>query len=531
MPRRPVALLLCAVLAAALAVRLWGIGFGLPGGYARPDETEVAGPAVGYLSGDLRPPFLQWPSLFSYTVALAYVAYGGAAGPITGHASLAAFAESRYRSIAPFLLLPRALSALMGVVTVWAIFAIGRRRFDDTVALVGATFLSLACLHVRDSHFGLADVPMTALVVCTVLAADRWREGGRRVDAMLAGVLAGLAVSTKYNAGPVVAVLLTAGWQRWRSVRERDARAARHAVLATGLAGVASLVAFALTSPYVLLDWPRFVRDVTTVQGTLAQGYGLTLGRGWFYFARVILPAAVGSGLFALGVAGMAGLLLTRRRETATILAFPLVYYAYAGGSYSVFARYILPVVPFLSLAAGWATVRVVRAVSGGWTSRARAAAVAAAAAVVVAPTAARSVALDRVLAREDNRQVTARGLAPIVTAGSRVYQSGAPYGAVPLDALGVEECAFDPVEGRFGPADPDWVLVQRSPLVLYSAVPETLRRRLRDEYMKVAEFPTEDRPAARLYDQQDAFYVPLAGFDGVVRPGPAFELYRRRAR
>ena len=40
--------------------------------------------------------------------------------------------------------------------------------------------------------------------------------------------------------------------------------------------------------------------------------------------------------------------------------------------------------------------------------------------------------------------------------------------------------------------------------------------------------FPTgNDRPD-RVYDQQDAFYLPLAHLDGLTRPGPAFDLYRR---
>jgi hypothetical protein len=30
-----------------------------------------------------------------------------------------------------------------------------------------------------------------------------------------------------------------------------------------------------------------------------------------------------------------------------------------------------------------------------------------------------------------------------------------------------------------------------------------------------------------RVYDPQDAFFMPLAGFDGVRRPGPNFYLYK----
>jgi hypothetical protein len=123
----------------AVALRVWGIGFGLPGATARPDETQVAGPAVGYLSGDLRPPFFQWPALFQYVVAAAYAAYAVLGRPLTGLASIAAFAESRRQNLAPLLYVSRALSMLCGSATVWLVHRIGRRLFDETVGCgVGA---------------------------------------------------------------------------------------------------------------------------------------------------------------------------------------------------------------------------------------------------------------------------------------------------------------------------------------------------------------------------------------------------------
>jgi len=30
------------------------------------------------------------------------------------------------------------------------------------------------------------------------------------------------------------------------------------------------------------------------------------------------------------------------------------------------------------------------------------------------------------------------------------------------------------------------------------------------------------------VYDRQDAFFLPIAGFDPIVRPGPTFRIYQR---
>ena len=113
---------LALVLLVGLAMRVWGISFGLPLASARPDEVQIAGPAVGYLGGNLEPPFFQWPALFQYLVAGAYALYVLAGRPFGGYATLAAFAESRRQSLVPFLLIPRAIVVVLAVATIWWIY-------------------------------------------------------------------------------------------------------------------------------------------------------------------------------------------------------------------------------------------------------------------------------------------------------------------------------------------------------------------------------------------------------------------------
>ena len=543
MPRR----LLLVVLVMALVIRLWGIQFGLPFAYARPDETEVAGPAVAYLSGTLRPQFFQWPSLFGYMVAALYALYGGAFGWLTGHASVADFAQSRYEVFAPFLLIPRALSLTMGVATVWTQFALARRVFDDTVGVVAALFLALAFLHVRDSHFGMSDVTTTALVVFATLATVWWYERGGLWRATAAGLLVGLAGSTKYNGLAVAAPFAVAALLRLIAGRQTGATqqpqareastASRAAAVVTAVVvfGLAVAIGFFGGSPYILIEWSRFIADISTVQNTMTTGHGgLQVGRGWWYFGLVALPAGVGWPVFVTAVAGVVMLLVTRPRRSAVLLAFPIAYYLYAGQSYSVFARYILPVVPFLCMTAAWALVTGVRTGLAHASERARGLAITAGAIALIAPSAWNAVQLDRLLATTDNRVVTARAVADILRPDDLLYQSGASYGRVPvgLNGMGAElrEVTFNADAGTFDPSEPTWILVQRSRLAIYSRVPETLTAVLRDRFTLVATFPADAEPdTARIYDQQDAFYLPLAGFGGLRRPGPSFELYRHR--
>ena len=76
-------------------------------------------------------------------------------------------------------LLGRAQVAVAGTLTIPALYCLARQVAGPAVALLAAMFLAVDPLHVRDSHFAMADVTMTLLV-----AVSLWLllEGGRRLE-------------------------------------------------------------------------------------------------------------------------------------------------------------------------------------------------------------------------------------------------------------------------------------------------------------------------------------------------------------
>ncbi len=82
-----------------------------------------------------------------------------------------------------------------------------------------------------------------------------------------------------------------------------------------------------------------------------------------------------------------------------------------------------------------------------------------------------------------------------------------------------------DPAAGPL----PDWIILHESPLGRYVAPSvSTLVRRQYEllEYVK----GSGSVNAGNVFDLQDAFYVPYAGFRDVARPGPDIRIYRNRA-
>jgi hypothetical protein len=527
--------LLLAIVLVAIAVRVWGLGFGLPFYNARVDESTMASPAVGFLSGDLNPHDFMYPTAFRYALAATYAGWYLIASPFGVYSSLEALANRRFETIAPFFYMGRGLSVLMGTLTVWWVVLLCRRLFDETIAMVAALFMALAYLHVRDSHFGTSDVSMIGLVMLSLLSIVRWQETGTLARAAVAGLLVGLAASVKYNglgAGvPFAAAVVERLFARDRRARIRFSRAA----LLLTLFGTAVAAGFFGTSPYALIDWHRFVTDVAAQGAILAQGHGLRTTRGWIHHGTVNLPAALGWPLYVAGLGGVASLLVTRWRQAIVLLAFPLAYYAVTGSGYRVFARDSLPNVPFLCIAAAWlistivkTTVPSSRRTTVGWTTGALAVA-------LVAPSALDVWRLDRIFVRTDTRVLAARTLPSLITPWSLVYQSGEAYGHVPFDVsrppLVVDECTFDETRNEFAPDGqlPAWIILPRSPLLVYSRVPEGVERIVKARYDLALQIPatTDDHP--RVYDQQDALFLPLSDLSGVYRLGPSFEVYRLR--
>ena len=77
---------------------------------------------------------------------------------------------------------------------------------------------------------------------------------------------------------------------------------------------------------------------------------------------------------------------------------------------------------------------------------------------------------------------------------------------------------------------DTAWVIVDRHEIAAYSPPPPPpIERILEEEGRVVATFSPfrEGDSGEAVFDQSDAFYLPVAGFEAMVRPGPEIAIYR----
>ena len=356
---------LVAVLSLAVILRVLGMRFGLPHTLARPDEDATVAIALKFFTRSFNPGFFDWPSLFMYVTTVAFVGYFQFGRLLGWFPYESRFLAAATRNQAPLRVITRSLSAAAGVLTVATVYAIGRRLFDRTIALVGAFFLAVAALHVRDSHFGVTDVAATFLVTWSFLHTVAFAQTRRPRDWIASALLAGAAASTKYNAGLVVLPGLYAIVLGAAQAHEAWSLRVRRFVAYIALA----IVAFFAGTPYALIDRPAFLAALESITAHLRGGHAAMAGPGWVVHAASSLRYGVGLPILIAGALGFLVYAVRDRRLGILFLIFPAAYYAFIGAGETAFARYIIPVVPFLCLAAAYPIVEAARA-AARWSSR-----------------------------------------------------------------------------------------------------------------------------------------------------------------
>ena len=562
---------LAVILAVGFSLRLLGIDFGLPHTDCRPDEGVLVRKALAAAGGDLDPGFFHYPSFHIYTLAGLFGACY-AAGWLAGiYPTPQDFLLRYFIDPSGLYLAGRLLGALLGTASIYLVYLVGRQAGGVRAGLTGAAFLSVCFLHVRDSHYLTVDVPAAFyLLLAAVLLLRFLRTGGTGWLAASA-LFSGIAVSTKYNAAIVVAVF--AGYLCARGLAQHrrsgpppgDGSAPPVSLRHAAVFAAVTAVAAALGTPYAVLDFNSFAADVLSEREHFATGHGLDLGRGWTYHAATTLPAALGWPMYAAALAGCA--VLFRAGGAPAMLVVAMVfYYAVAGSGKTVFFRYMLPLAPFLCVAAACGLERLFA------VARMRALWRTAVVLLVAAPSLYASVRLGILLQRTDTRLLAAEWIETHVPAGSRIAMVGSGFGyprlhpgrdwlvqqhedfrraGFPAKSLALRlQYESYPPDPSYHPLSvlPDnphslrnrlvgvsprqlldsgvrWVVTQTHPLPLSQVDPEFALQLLRHGET-AAHFNSVRGGSRASFEKTDAFFVPYAGFGEVVRPGPELTIY-----
>jgi hypothetical protein len=224
----------------------------------------------------------------------------------------------------------------------WSAHFVGTRA-----ALIAGALLALSPWAIIHAHYITVDGPAGLFALLALLAALPVLERGGWRDYLLAGALIGLATGTKYQNALVVVPLMLAHGFFWRGhLLRRGARLIG--------AGVAATVVFLLTTPYIVLDFAGFLRDMETLFTSYDAGHG-DVGRAWPVDAYLTFHWREGLGPlpFVLLPVGMVALWRRSPAQAIVLLSFPLLLILALLRMETHFYRNLLPAqAPLLLVAA-----------------------------------------------------------------------------------------------------------------------------------------------------------------------------------
>jgi hypothetical protein len=317
-PSAAVAATLAAILVLAAVVRLWRLGaLG-----ANSDEAVYAGQAASiagvHALEPLFPVFRAHPLLFQTLLSIPYRIGAG-------------------------LETARAISALLGVTTVYMTFRLGRLLYGSAAGLAAALFLAVMPYHVVVTRQVLLDGPMVLCATAALYLVARFAATARREWLYAAAAMMGLTVLCKETS-----ILLVGAVYVFFALAPEVRLPLRAAAIAGAVLAVVAVqfplvirLAGASRSGGHYLAWQLFRRP----------------NHGWGFYPSVV-PRDIGPLLLAGAAAGLLMLRRERSWREALLLSWILVPAAFFELWPVKGYQYLLPVAPAVAVLAGRAVAR-----------------------------------------------------------------------------------------------------------------------------------------------------------------------------
>jgi len=362
---------------------------------------------------DFNPHYLYYGTLYVYSFAAALAA--GAVFRVIKPTTDILFYFLNPGEIAKFYVAGRLVSVLFAALLVFIVYRASRKLYGENAGLIAALFTALSPALVVNSHFLSVDVTMSFFVFLTMLFAARILSSGELKWYVLAGICAGLAAQSKYNAAlvalavPVAGLLRTCGKKTDILLCWFEKKALLSYACALGI-----FILFLL--PFVFTTIPEFSRNFSA--GMFRIGPRISSVASNTVFFTEALYHGMGLPLFLLAAAGV--VMAVMKREKADIffifwIAINMLILVIMSPLGDRHMRYLLIILPALAVLAA----RFMAAVCA--MRPANKVVPVLIALVACVPTLLFSAGYDRVFMQENTRTSAGKWIAQNIPAGSSI--------------------------------------------------------------------------------------------------------------
>ena len=277
-------------------------------------------------------------------------------------------------------LIGRVLSAIADVLTVFVVFMLGTRLFNQRVGLLSAVFSAFAVLQIQQSHFFTVDTFTTFFMILALYFAVEVSKSSNddlRISSFIFfGLTLGMGVASKVNAAPVAITLpLAALIFLMRHNAEKRNQLLPRVFVYLLIAALLGLITFRVFQPYAFRG-PGFFNFglnenwISSLRSLRAQSAGdvdfppaLQWARRPIWFSlknMVIWGLGIPYGIMAWGGFAWMGYGFFKKkswRPELVIWVWTGFYFAWQSTLWNSTMRYQMPIYPLLAVFAGWLLV------------------------------------------------------------------------------------------------------------------------------------------------------------------------------
>ncbi|NQV78079.1 MAG: glycosyltransferase family 39 protein [Lutibacter sp.] len=328
----------------------WGLPKEIDLNSYHPDESAIfkSIKSMNPQEYDFNPKVFIYPSLYPYTVAV--VLKISSLVKFITITSSQSFYETHSWELAKIFLIGRLVTLFFGIGCIIFTFLIGKRLYHWSVGLISALFLSIIPTFIIHSSLIKVDVPAAFWALVSIYFTLRIIKSNSFYNYLFAGLSAGFAAATKYNAVLCIIPLFVVHFQKyWKSHSFFKVIFHRFLIYAS----IMTLVGYFIGNPYSFFDLDRFFLDITNEMTRVHTGHmGFDINPAGFIYNYYIFeflavfPFMLG---FPIYLTSLGGILLSTWydwKKSIIILSFLAPYIIILGSWRVAFARYYIPLIP-----------------------------------------------------------------------------------------------------------------------------------------------------------------------------------------
>ncbi len=245
-------------------------------------------------------------------------------------------------------IITRFLSAAFSTLTIIPLYLLAKKVVSREAALLSIGFYTFTVSSIQAAHFGTVESMLVFMVVFLCFLSVRLINEPSTKSYIYCGIVLGLAIATKMTALSFIIIPLTAHILAPHKSHKRF-----FALL------FSTLAVFTLFSPYTFLNWDKFIESMryesAVATGALSVPYTLQFKNTTAYLYQIknlfwqMGPAAffIIPGIVFLAIKAV----LEKNKIVIVFIIFPILYFVYVGLWQAKFIRYMLPIIPFLTIA------------------------------------------------------------------------------------------------------------------------------------------------------------------------------------